>query len=59
MIALREALHALTREFQKLISKNEQIPTPSQPTKKTTKSEDVINIIINKVNKYIYDKNLN
>jgi len=56
-IALIAALLACIRVFQKLISKNEHKPTPSQPKNSCKKLLEVTNIIIKKVNKDIYDIN--
>jgi hypothetical protein len=47
------ALQAEVLKFQKLISKNEQIPTPSHPANKIHKLDETTKIIIKKVNKEI------
>lgn len=44
--------------FQKLISKNEHKPTPSQPKNNCKKLLEVTSIIIKNVNKEMYDINL-
>jgi hypothetical protein len=46
------------KEEQKLISKDEQSPTPSQPTNSWAKLSAVTKINIKKVNKERYDMNL-
>ena len=51
IIAFRAALHAVSLEFQKLINKNEHIPTPSQPIISTPKSDAETKSTIKKVNK--------
>jgi hypothetical protein len=43
---------------QKLISKYEQIPTPSQPTNKWNRLEEVTRRIMKKTNNEMYEKNL-
>ncbi len=52
------ALTAITRVCQKLISKKEHKPTPSQPRNKIKKLFPVTKRIIKKVNKDRYDINL-
>ena len=49
---------ACIRVFQKLISKNEHKPTPSQPKNSCKKLLDVTSIIIKNVNKDMYAMNL-
>ena len=49
-IAFMAALFACSREYQKLISKYEHIPIPSQPKKRTTKLAAHTRTIIKKVN---------
>ncbi len=58
IIAFIAALLACIRVFQKLISKKEHKPTPSQPKNSCKKLLEVTNIIIKKVNKDMYDINL-
>lgn len=53
MIAFSAAFDAEIRVDQKLISKNEQIPTPSQPNNNTQRLEEVTSISIKNVNKEI------
>jgi len=52
--AFKAALFAFTLEYQKLINKYEQIPTPSQPQKTNNKLSPTIKNNIKKVksNKY-------
>lgn len=56
--ALIAALFAWRRVYQKLISKYEHNPTPSQPRNKITKLSPVTNINIKNVNNDKYDINL-
>ena len=56
--ALIAALFAWRRVYQKLISKYEHNPTPSQPRNNITKLSPVTNINIKNVNKDKYDINL-
>jgi len=51
IIALRAALVAKTRVYQKLINKKEHKPTPSQPMKSCTKLSEVTSTNIKNVNK--------
>ena len=53
--ALIAALLACIRVYQKLIKRQEQSPTPSQPRNKIRKLSPVTNINIKKVNSDKYD----
>jgi len=50
-MAFKAALFASIRVYQKLISKKEHKPTPSQPMNNCIKLSEVTRIIIKKVNK--------
>lgn len=52
IIAFKPALLADILEFQKLIKRKEEIPTPSQESKNKQKFEDVTSKFIKKKNKY-------
>jgi hypothetical protein len=56
-IAFRAALQANNLSDQKLINKNEHIPTPSHPSKNNNKFEAVVKIIIKRVNRDKYARN--
>jgi hypothetical protein len=56
--ALKLALFAAIRVYQKLTYRYETIPTPSQPNKIINKFSPVTNIYIVTANKDNYEKNL-
>jgi hypothetical protein len=56
--AKMDDLFAWIRKYQKLISRYEQIPTPSQPTKIKKRLLEHTKMYIKKVNNDRYEKNL-